>query len=91
MNCFVFYVVVDGVLCGGQSLAWAPGLFAICTVRGQVGASGLGVGLGGRHRVSPMSARAASPPSPPCFAHTCGAELFHQPPTPAPSHGRPRV
>ena len=34
MNCFVFYVVVDGVLCGGQSLAWAPGLFAICTVLG---------------------------------------------------------
>ena len=24
----------------------------------------------------------------PCFAHTCGAELFHQKPTPAPSHGR---
>ena len=70
MNCFVLRV--DGVLCVGLCC-----LLSV-TVLGQVGGA---PGLRGRHRASPMSARAASPPSPPCFEHACGAELF-QPPTP---------
>ena len=52
-----FVLRVDGVLCPWE---WAP-VFAWTSGRRTWG-----------HRASPMSARAASPPSPrpPCFAHT---------------------
>ena len=69
MNCFVLRV--DGVLCVGLCC-----LLSV-TVLGQVGGA---PGLRGRHRASPTSARAASPPRP-CLAHTYVAQrwVVHQP------------
>ena len=63
----------------GQSLEWAPVVFAALT-SGRCPCPRLGGPLARR------SARAASPPSPLCFAHACGAELFYQPPMPRPFH-----
>ena len=74
MICFVFSRV-DGVLRGPRSV-----LLSLLGLVDGAPAQGWGGALARR------SARAASPPFAPCFAHTCGAELFHQPPKPAPFH-----
>ena len=70
MNCFVLRV--DGVLCVGH---------VVCYLLRCLGKWAAPQGWGG-HRASPMSARAASPPSPrPALRMRTsrGAELFHQP------------
>ena len=70
--------------------AYVVCLISVTVLGGQVGGRRPCPGLGGA--LARHSARAASPPFAPCFAHTCGAELFHQPPTPASPHQtRPRL
>ena len=71
MNCFVFYVVVDGV--------WGVGHLLRCLGK-WAAPQGLAQGLRGRHRASPVSARAASPPCRPALRMRMshGAELFNQ-------------
>ena len=60
MNCFVLRV--DGVLCVGQSLAWAILLCCLLSVYGAETGVAAPLGWGATARRSRRSARAASPP-----------------------------